>query len=127
MAENASGIIWAVAGLVAVIGVGVLIGKRIISKVSFKAGPVEAKVSIEDLHKDIREVKEAVVVITSQVKNGKPTTLVERVDKIEQNQQETHRLLVWQNDTLKKIAAHVGFVSTEPGPDPREPQGDTNQ
>ena len=129
LANQLTELVWAGISLVVVVGVGYLIIGRKITKVSVKAGPVEATMDLESLHKAVEEVKtiaQAAVASSSRVeesvnhrRDGDPT-LAQRVEITEvllrEHRIHTQRQVEWQNNTLKRIAHHVGFI-----PDPEPP------
>lgn len=118
--NNVIGVGWVVVALVLAIGILGLINKGKIRKLSVNAGPVHANVDMSDLKSELKEVREAVAVITTAVKNGKPETLVERVENIEKNlvlstsHQEFERAQhAWLTDTLTGLAKHVGYKTSD--------------
>lgn len=100
--DNVVSLGWVLVALVFLLGLLALINRGKIQKLSLGAGKMRADIDMTALHDDIRSLKTAVEVITTEVKNGKPTTLVERVDRIDTS-------LAWQGDVLGLLAHHVGM------------------
>lgn len=120
--DHLAGIIWAVAGLLTLLGLGALVVKGLIKNFRVEAGPIKARVDLRDLHNDLKEMKSAVTQINDAVnhqREGDPT-LVQRVSKIEDavecakaHQDAERAMFVWLATTIKRIAHHVGIVPDE--------------